>query len=41
MKIYIKVHPDSSEEMFKILDCFHADEAAPRGVQLIISKITD
>jgi hypothetical protein len=39
MKIYARVHPNSSEETFKILDIFHADEAAPRGVQLIITKI--
>lgn len=37
MKIYVNVHPESSEQTFRILDAFDA-EASSRGVELVISK---
>ena len=37
MKIYVNVHPESSQETFRILDAFDI-EASSRGVELVISK---
>jgi hypothetical protein len=37
MKIYVSVHPASSQEAFKILDAF-CDEARGRGIEILISK---
>lgn len=37
MKIYINVHPQSSEETLQILKTFHP-EASARGVELVINS---
>lgn len=37
MKIYVNVHPKSSEEAFQILDSFHS-EALARDVEVIVNR---
>jgi hypothetical protein len=39
MKIYVRVHPNSSDETFQVIDAFRTEAAKPRGVDLIIDKI--
>jgi hypothetical protein len=37
MKIYIDVHPQSSEQTFQTIETFHA-KASAQGVELVINR---
>jgi hypothetical protein len=39
MKVYVSVHPASSQEAFETLDAF-CDQARGRGIEVVISKTT-
>ena len=38
MKIYVRIHPESSQEIFERLEAFSA-EACSRGVDVVITRI--
>jgi len=39
MKIYVSIHPESSEDAFTLLDDF-SRQAQDRGVEIVISTTT-